>query len=416
MKSPRLNLYFEETLIGYLTEDTHHLIEFSYEDSWLRSADAFAISHSMPLQEKPYKTEAQNYFANLLPEGDVRTAVAAKLGTSSENDFRLLEALGGECAGALSVGHKPKALEAKYQDLNLKSLKRIFDQGGTVFSSVQEEDEDIRLSLAGAQDKIPVYYEDGKLFLPQGNSPSSHILKLPSQRFKYLPENEYLMSLFAKKMELDVAIPKLLDLGGVNAYLIERYDRRSKNSRLIRLHQEDFCQALGYSHKVKYEKDGGPSFQKCYQCTEAHSTYLPEDLERLATWLIFNILIGNCDAHAKNISFLMVKPGEWRLSPHYDMVSTKVYPKLSTKLAMSIGGSLDSGTVTGTHWTRLAKDIQVGAKWLLQTVQEMSEKSLKAFSEAQHEFEGMYGNSPILPELKKIVTVQHRRLLSQLSK
>lgn len=416
MKSPKLNLYFEEEHIGTLSEDSRHFIQFSYSSGWLKSKNKFAISYSMPLREEVYSKEAQNYFANLLPEGDVRVAVAAKLGISSENDFRLLEALGGECAGALTIGHEPKTLDAKYHEVSLRKIKEIFDQGGTVFSSVQEEEKDIRLSLAGAQDKIPVYFEDGKLFLPQGNSPSSHILKVPSQRFKHLPENECLMGIFGKKMGLEMATPQLLDLKGMKAYLVERYDRKKEKKQLRRLHQEDFCQALAYSYKLKYEKDGGPDFKKCYQCVEENSVHLPEDLERLAKWLIFNVLVGNCDAHAKNISFLMLKPGEWRLSPHYDIVSTKIYPRVSAKLAMSIGGSTDSGTITGTHWNILAKEIKVGAKWLHQTVQEMSEKSVDIFQEARVEFIESFGESVVLPGLEKVVVTQQRRLLQLLSK
>lgn len=416
MEKNKLNLYFEESLIGRLNEDAQHLIEFTYDSAWLKSAKKFAISKSMPLSEKVYTREAQNYFANLLPEGDVRVAVASKLGISSENDFRLLEALGGECAGALTIGHEPKALESDYHALSSKKLKEIFENGGTVFSSVQEEAEDIRLSLAGAQDKIPVFYNEGKLFLPHGNSPSSHILKFPSQRFKYLPENEYLMGKFAQALGLKVASPQLIDLGGVKAYLVERYDRKKAGDQLIRLHQEDFCQALAYSYKVKYEKDGGPSFKNCHLCTEEHSDFLPEDLERLVKWMIFNILIGNCDAHAKNISFLMVSTGEWHLSPHYDLVATKAYPKLSTRLAMAVGGSVDSGTITGTHWSRLAKDIQMGQKWIHQTVQEMAESSQDLFSQVCKEFIDLYGNSPILPILKKTLEAQKKRLLSQLEK
>ncbi|HEY8270816.1 MAG TPA: HipA domain-containing protein [Pseudobdellovibrionaceae bacterium] len=224
------------------------------------------------------------------------------------------------------------------------------------------------------------------------------------------------MGLFGKKMGLEMAVPMLLDMGGVNAYLIERYDRKKVRNQITRLHQEDFCQALAYSHKVKYEKDGGPGFQECYQCAEELSSNLPEDLERLVKWLIFNVIVGNCDAHAKNISFLMVEPNEWRVSPHYDIVSTKIYPNLSTKLAMTIGGSSDSGTITGSHWTRLAKDIKVGTKWLHLTVQEMAEKSVGIFKETCHEFSEAYGKSSVLSELEKVILSQQRRLLSQLKK
>lgn len=316
----------------------------------------------------------------------------------------------------MTIGHEPKPPESKYRELSTKKIKELFDQGGTLFSDLQEEQEDIRLSLAGAQDKIPVLYEGGPLYLPQGNSPSSHILKFPSQRIKYLPENECLMALYGKNMGLEMATPQILDIDGIKTYLVERYDRKIQAGKLLRLHQEDFCQALAYSYKVKYETDGGPRFQDCYQCLEERSGFLPEDLERLVKWLIVNVLTGNCDAHAKNISLLMVKPGEWRLSPHYDIVSTKLYPKLSSKLAMTIGGSSDSGMVTGAHWTRLAKEIKMGTKWLQQTVQEMAEKSAEAFKEASLEFVEQYGKSNIVKELEKTIHSQQRRILSQLPK
>lgn len=414
-KSPLL-LFYEDEVIGCLSENSQHMVDFVYDPNWLRSAKKFSISYSMPLREEPYGREAQNYFANLLPEGEVRTAIAGRLGISQENDFRLLEALGGECAGALTIGHVPQPQEARYQVLSPKKLKEIFEQGGTVFSVVQEEERGIRLSLAGAQDKIPVLYQEGKIHLPQGNSPSSHILKFPSKRFKHLPENECLMGIFAKKMGLETASPVLVELEGMRAYLVERYDRQQVGNRIRRLHQEDYCQALAYSYKAKYENDGGPDFEECYQCTEARSSHLPEDLERLAQWLIFNVLVGNCDAHAKNISLLMEAPEVWKLSPHYDLVSTKVYPKLTKKLSMSIGGAVDSGTVTGSHWAALAKDIKVGTKWLHTLVREMAEKAPEAFAEARQEFVVFYGSSPVLATAEKVIQAQQRRVLSELGK
>lgn len=414
MVKNRLNLFYADQIVGTLFEDEQNRINFTYEDSWRRSKSAFSISRSMPLSETAYKKEAHNFFANLLPEGNIRLAIAGRKGISSENDFRLLEAIGGECAGAFTIGHEPQPVEYRYQEMKPSQLKKHFDQGETALSIVQNEDEEIRLSLAGAQDKIPVYFDGVKIFIPQGNSPSSHILKLPSLRFKSLPENEYIMGSFGKKMGLEMATPQLFDLGGINAYLIERYDRVVHDQKLIRLHQEDFCQAMAYSHRLKYEKDQGPTFKQCYDCTEEVSSALPEDLERLVKWLIFNVLVGNCDAHAKNLSLLMIHPGQWKLSPHYDVVSTRVYKKLSPNLAMSIGGTTDVGTITGSHWTRFAKQIKIGPKWVIQTVEEMAEKSLETFIEINEEFTERYGRHHISKELQKIVSTQQRRLLQQL--
>ncbi|MGZ5279755.1 MAG: HipA domain-containing protein [Pseudobdellovibrionaceae bacterium] len=416
MANSKLQLYFEEHLIGHLSESNQNKIVFSYDQSWLERQNNFSISHSLPLQEKDFEQEAQNYFANLLPEGDVRLALTRRLGISNENDFRLLEIIGGECAGALSVGPEPLLYTSDYEEISAHKIVSLLEQGQVLLSALQDEEEGIRLSLAGAQDKIPIVYRDSKILLPRGNSPSTHLLKLPSDRVKYLPENECLMNWFAKKMGLETATTTLISLKNMKACLVERYDRIQVGEKISRLHQEDYCQALGFSYKIKYEDDGGPRYQQCYQCTENASSHLPEDLERIVRWLIFNVLIGNCDAHAKNISLLMTAPGVWKLSPHYDLVATKIYPRLSKKLAMSIGGTQDLGTITGTHWSQLAKDIQMGTKLINQTVQKMAETSLDIFDETAKEFSETYGASPVIVRIREVLHTQQRRLLSQAKK
>ncbi len=416
MKSEKLNLFFKQDMVGTLTQDKSQRIEFTYDSSWLGRDDSFAVSHSMPLQETAFKKEAENFFANLLPEGEVRVATARTLGISLDNDFRLLEALGGECAGALTIGHKPLEITYQYEELVPNKLKEIFESGGNIFSSMQSEVDDVRLSLAGAQDKIPVCFDGGRVYIPQGNSPSTHILKLPSHRFKYLPQNECLLGMFAENMNLIFPTPELVNLSGLSCYLIPRYDRINVGKGVERMHQEDFCQALGYSYKTKYEKDGGPSFFQVYQLVEKTSSELPNDLERILRWLIFNVIVGNCDAHAKNLSLLMTDKGVWSLSPHYDIVSTRVYPRVSKSLAMNVGGAVDSGTVTGTHWRRLAKEIKMGPQFVLDTVEEMAEVANDLFEISVADFVEKNASSSIIDELRKVVVSQSRRLRSQLKK
>lgn len=418
MSRKALGLYYNAQKVGTLTEDPQNQIEFTYEDSWNRSSDGFAISQSLR-GKKTDGIEAQNYFANLLPEGDVRLDVCRKLGISNDNDFELLKALGGECAGALVISEEPpSALKREYQKISPADLKKRFHEGLSVLSGVQDAEHGIRLSLAGAQDKIPVLFKNDELFLPQNGALSSHILKFPSHRgFKEMPENEYLMSCLARKLKLPFPRTQLLDLGGLRVYLIERYDRlivQDGNSE--RLHQEDLCQALGYSYKKKYEKDGGPTFQQVYQGIENGSASLPQDLEKALRWLIFNVAVGNCDAHAKNISLVMLRPNLWSLSPFYDIVCTRAYPRITTLLAMKIGGADDSGTITGTHWKRLAKDISTGAKFILELVEEIATSVPEQFKEVQTEFEALYGKNPITSEIQEVLRSQCRRLLSQLKK
>lgn len=419
MSDENISVYFEERKVGTLIERDTGLISFRYSEEWLNQG--FAISHSLPFQEKTYDREAQNFFGNLLPEGDVRAEIAGRLGLSAENDFRLLVAIGGECAGALTIGHEPLALRSEFEPLDIEDVGKRIRRGEVILSSFQAtEDEgalsDVRLSLAGAQDKLPVYVENNELYLTKGNSPTTHILKLPNDRFPHLAQNETLMNHFAKAMGLEVAPTKLMMVGGVAACLVERYDRVRANGVLKRLHQEDFCQALNFSFRAKYESQGGPSFASCYSCLEQASAHLPEDLERLVRWQIFNVIIGNCDAHAKNVSLLRDESGEWMLSSHYDLVSTRVYPRLSKDLAMQVGGARDSGTVTGTHWEKFGRAIRFGVPLIRSMVMEFAESANEKFEQVLRVFESENGESAIGQPLQRVIHEQSRRLTSQLAK
>ena len=418
MRKTEASVFYGKQEVGVVFETAPGQIAFRYHVDWLKKSGSFAISHSLPLKSTSYREVAHHYFANFLPEADIRTAIAGRLGLSPENDFDLLIALGGDCAGALTIGEAAAKSENSTTPLDKKKLRKAFEQNDTLFSTLQDvEAHDVRLSLAGAQDKLPVRVGRGDaLLMPHGTSASTHILKFPSHRFKHLAENETLMSEFARRMGLIVPTTRLIDLNGLRACLVERYDRSVVGENVTRLHQEDFCQALGRSHKVKYEKSGGPGFRDIYSGVEEISTDVTVDLERTLRWLVFNVIIGNCDAHAKNISLLMVKPGAWVLTPHYDLVCTKMYPVISKDLAMSIGGTNDSGTVTGTHWMKLAKDLKVGPGFLRSLVSEMAGRANDVFTDSRKAFESDYGRNDATQLIEKAVHEQARRLTSQLLK
>jgi serine/threonine-protein kinase HipA len=414
MSEAKQFVFLDQQKVGELFEPETGRIGFVYDAKWIQSG--YSISHSLPLRKEVFTRESHTFFSNLLPEGGVRTAVASRLGVSVENDFRLLVLLGGECAGALTIGPKPHNLESRYEKINPARLAKRFEQGETLLSALQDEAQDVRFSLAGAQDKLPVYVKGEDLYLPKGNSPSTHILKPPSHRFLHVPEVEYLMSALGHSLGLLVAKTTMIKLGSKRACLVERYDRHAKGKALHRLHQEDFCQALNFSYKAKYERDQGPKFAQIYRFLELNSSNLPDDLERIVKWLIFGLIIGNCDGHAKNLSLLRSAEGDWSLSPHYDLVSTRVYPSVSTQLALSIGGSFDSGTVTGTHWKRLAQEIKFGPSLLLKMVKEMAAAAPSAFNQVATQFESTYGSTPVIPVVRKVIQTQVRRIEEQLNK
>jgi len=356
MSQSILNVFYNEIVVGKLYSDFDNTLCFEYSSQWLKSKQSFAISHQMPLEDRVFTEESDRYFSNLLPEGRIRMLLAKKFGVSEENDFQLLKALGEDCAGAFQIGFELNRKTPDYKKITLKEIKEIYRTQPIIYFGLDQNN--IRLSLAGAQDKIAVKYEDGKIYLPQNGAPSTHILKLPSKDYVHLPENEQYILEIGRYCELNVNPSQILSDGDFHVLLVERFDRNVEpQSNITRLHQEDFCQALGYSYKNKYQEEGGPTFEQCFRLVELESSQTIEDLNRLLKWLVFNICVGNCDHHGKNLSLLMAERNLWRLTPFYDLLCTKIYPTLSHKQAMSVGGSFDGGNLSRHHWEEMLKNI-----------------------------------------------------------
>ncbi|MGZ3773822.1 MAG: HipA domain-containing protein [Pseudobdellovibrionaceae bacterium] len=355
--------FFDTKLVGKIYLNYEDQFCFDYSQEWLAHPNAFPLSHSLPLANITYLDDAQTFFANLLPEGKVRKLIASRLRLSEENDYSLLKALGEDCAGAFSIfpsSELKQTSKPAYTPISLKEIAKTYKAQPIFYLGL--ENENIRLSLAGVQDKIPVLFEKDHIYLPENGAPSSHILKFPSKDYAYLTENEYFVSQLAKDCGLRMMPQKLLHHDSFTGLLIERYDRVYKDNKLHRLHQEDFCQALGIPYKNKYEEEGGPSFVHSFELVQSESINVIENLEQLLKWIFFNICIGNCDNHGKNLSLLMSEPNRWRLSPFYDLLCTKVYPSLSKKQAMSIGGSFDGANLSAKHWQQLMNEVKYSYK------------------------------------------------------
>lgn len=338
-----------------------------------------------------------------------------RLGISAGNDFALLKAIGGECAGALVLldeGRTPKDREARYEELTSKQLLEF----ATAYSAMPTVDgrRGVRLSLAGAQDKLPVCLEGKKVLLPLGNSPSSHILKFPNRHFKHLPANEVLTTNLAAALELPVVGIAFRKLGREGLCIVERYDRlRADDGKLLRLHQEDLCQALGIPSERKYEHEGGPSLATCLHLVRDHVRQPLADVRHLLRWQIFNALCGNCDGHAKNVSLLRTGVG-LRLAPFYDLVCTRAYPRLDRALAMSVGGASNATNLLRRHWAQLAKDAGVAERWMVEQVGAMADALRKVGETARTRFAEQSENSPIIEMALPFVARQTRRVLKQL--
>jgi len=405
-----LNIWFEDQLVGHMWRNTTSAIGFRYASEWT-SKGGFAISQTLPVTDEEYSPEngyAHRFFANLLPEGSVRDHIVRDLKISN-TDFELLRAIGGECAGALSIlpVERTPSTDNKYRPLDEAELERLIIHRGLIYTALPAEHRP-RLSLAGAQDKCPVLLKDGHYSLPAREAPSSHILKFEARDYRHLPAYEPCTSLLAKQIGLPVVNIGLHQLHETTFAQIERYDRLWESGQLFRLHQEDFCQALGYGFDKKYQQHGGPSFADCYQLVQDVSTDPAIDTQNLLRWQIFNYLAGNSDGHAKNLSLLYFRNGEIRLAPYYDLICTRAIERIDDRLAFDVGGQRDPGHVTEKHWQALAVQCDVSPRFLKSLLSETSDLLLENLETTKSLFEEQYGEYPALQRIEHVVRQQCR--------
>ena len=417
-----LHLWHEDRLVGFLRRNATNQIGFQYCDDWLSGSHGFAISISLPLNADPYQPEdalAHRFFANLLPEGRVRERIVRDL-KIPDSDFDLLRAIGGECAGALSIlpdDREPDAGEA-YQELTEESFRDLVLRKGQIYAAPRSgmtASQFPRLSLAGAQEKCPVLLRGSQFHLPQGESPSSHILKFAMTDYRHVPAYETVLTDLARRVGLHTASVEFHYLhvnDHVHEYLIiKRYDRESTTGGEVRrLHQEDFCQALGVGRERKYETDGGISFSECFRLLREVSTEPALDAEQLLRWQIFNYLAGNSDGHGKNLSLLYHKDGAIRLAPFYDLVCTRAIERIDPKLALAIGGEHIPGNIQAVHWQKLAAALDIKFGYLQTLVSETTEQVREEIGPAIESFQQKHGDYPALQRVQQVVERQCRKL------
>lgn len=368
--SKNLEVSLFNSLVGFLHEEDQAL-SFTYDKKYLASEAALPISTSLPLQEESFKgTEVEAFFGGFLPEAEIRSLLAKKLGISEENDFSFLNKLGGECAGAISVGSSKQKKERKL--LNEKDLEKYFKQ--IPEKALLSFQENRRLSLAGAQHKLVVLKEAGNLYFPASGEYSTHILKPVIPGYPTSVHNEYFCMKLAREMGLKTAGIEIGHAGDLPYLLVERYDRQDGE----RLHQEDFTQALGIKTRYKYQNEGGPSYQDSFNLVRKYSNQVATDTLALLDLVIFNFLVANNDAHAKNFSLLYRdKARKIELAPCYDLLCTAIYPGLSADMAMKLGKTYKYRKVRPSDWESFADEININKKYLSKKLNELSSEVLK---------------------------------------
>jgi serine/threonine-protein kinase HipA len=334
-------------------------LNFAYAPHWLSHQDAVALSASLPLQAQPFDDhEARPFFAGLLPEGHMRRLIAQQFQVSGQNDFALLDHIGGECAGAVTFLEPGQVLPVPTRSDDVQWLSD--DEVVAILDELPRRpmlagQDGLRLSLAGAQDKLPVVVDGARIGLPLHGTPSSHIMKPAIHAVQDSVINEGFCMALAEAMQLKPARSTVRFVLGRAFLLVERYDRLiDAQGHRQRRHQEDFCQALGVVPEMKYQNEGGPGLIQCFDVVRRATRPSAPQILRLLDGVIFNALIGNHDAHAKNFSLLYAGNAPV-LAPFYDMLCTAVYPTLTQKMAMKIGSKYAFSEVHARHWAQFAE-------------------------------------------------------------
>ncbi len=397
---------------------SHHRkgrVIFSYAPEWIEKYNQ-PVSLSLPCAEERFDAQKSTaFFDNLLPEEGIYKELCREARIDETDTYNFLRLFGQECAGALVIvleGDPSPLQPSAYRDITNELEEILAKHHGAPQSSLIMETK-ARLSIAGAQNKLPLVLENGRFLVPENGSyaPTTAILKPTTARFPDLHRNELFCMNLASEVGLRTPEAKMLQIGNYQAYIITRYDRQQTESGIKRIHQEDFCQALGISRLYKYEENGGPGFAACGKILlhplVSDNATAREDFIKCA---LFNYAIGNCDAHGKNFSLLYQERQGVCLAPFYDLVSTMAYPELEQKFAMGIGKTFRFDRIAEHSWKQLAADMNTRHERLYSLMEGMRLSILAALEPLAERHERQYGVSPIYETLLRITREGLHRL------
>jgi len=404
-----LGVWLGDRLVGSLGESAGRRLRFAYDAAHLARAGAAPLSLSLPLREAPFDDEqARPFFANLLPEVGLREAVARKLGLSPGNDFALLAALGGECAGAVSLlpGDAAPGPAGEYLPLSAEGFDQLVEE--LPRRPLLAGERGIRLSLAGAQAKLPVLIEGDRISIASGTLPTTHIVKPEIPGVEGSVRNEAFCMALAGRAGLPVP-RSWVRPGRRPVYVVERFDREVGAAGVVRRHAEDLCQALGRLPDLKYESEGGPGLGDVFALLQRHAIHPAPDRLALLRWTVFNTLILNADAHGKNLS-LLHEPGGVRLAPFYDLLCTAAYPDLASRLAMKVGEEARPAWLRHRHWQRFAEEVEVAPRLVFETIAGLAATLPAAAAALAAEQSAALGPAPVVDRVVELIRGRCERL------
>ena len=399
---PPLRVYQNGGLVGLLLKEPGGGVAFRYDTGWLERAKAVPVSLSLPLREDAYRGEpVLAVFENLLPDSDaLRRRVAETVGARGIDAFAMLSRIGRDCVGALQfvAGDEERKEDSPSNGevLDEAAVERVLQNLARAPLGI-ERDEDFRISLAGVQEKTALLRHDGRWLKPHGTTPTTHIFKT---QIGVLPgginltdsvENEFYCLKLAEAFGLSVNAAEICRFGETKALVLERFDRlRTRDGRLLRLPQEDCCQALSVPPTLKYQSDGGPGMVEVLDLLKGSDTPL-EDQERFLAAQLFFWAIGATDGHAKNFSLFLRPGGAFHLTPLYDILT--VQPLLDArqiaqrqmKLAMSAGRNRHYRVdeIQPRHFLQTAGLASVAERTALRALEHVAGRVERAFEEVE---------------------------------
>lgn len=411
-----LPVYFEQRLVGTIDVNKRGP-GFTYDPDWIGLRGAFPISTTMRLKSERIASDTfLPWAANLLPESEQLRTLGQVLGMARSDVIGLLSAIGGDTAGALSVGQPGRTSSVQWRPVSTREeLERVIE--GLPNKPFLVGEEGVSMSLAGAQAKLAVAVdEDGRICIPMNGSPSTHILKPNSPRLPGSVQNEAFCLTLARRMKIPTPNVTTGQAGQRTYLLVKRYDRTDVNRRWRRLHQEDFCQALGMLPSAKYESNHtgihGPTLKDMFDVTRRHMP--PIDIVRLLDMVIANVLACNTDAHAKNYS-IMIRGSGASLAPTYDVMCGEVWENVTKNFAQKIAGKSRGDDLKGRDWQRFARECGLNPRQVIDRVGALAGSAIAEARAAESEVAAMpAGNHAILDQTRQAVESRARALLAQL--
>jgi serine/threonine-protein kinase HipA len=380
--------------VGELTKLKNGALQFRYSDEWLSSDYARSLSLSLPLSKKVFEGDVLfNFLDNLLPDNDtIRAKMQARFQTSTTQPFDLLAAVGQDCVGAIQLSSEPQPKAGfGFKALTESEIANLLRGYASAPLGMVSDEDDFRISIAGAQEKTALLKIDGKWCLPKAATPTSHILKLPigvlahnNLDLSQSCENEWLCMEIARAFNLPTAKTEVVTFEDQKILSVERFDRKwLAEEQLIRLPQEDMCQALGIAPALKYEADGGPNIQLIMDILRG-SQQAQQDRATFFKAQILFWLLAAPDGHGKNFSLFIEPNNGYRLTPLYDILSA--YPfmggaglqKQKVKMAMSVQGKTRHfkwDSIVPRHFISTAKAVGYSQKLALSHFEEMIQQT-----------------------------------------